>query len=192
MFSYRCCVYKISDHKSKIWALHGLISSQVRNYTKFKYKLKKTYNFWTTGSYALKWLLIVSWVQYLSYLKRSGRNSNNWVRYGEVTSQAKYTEIKCDQQSVPTFLIFMENDNTFRSHRQKEFEIFDETRLNSVFAQDVWRQSRIPFCQQVKVCSWNLMRQGAEKRMRWLQICLLLVLVPSCSWDMFGQWIACH
>ena len=38
---------------------------------------------------------------------------------------------------VPTFLIFREDDNTFRFHRQKEFEILDETRLNSVFAQGV-------------------------------------------------------
>ena len=36
LLSYRCCVYKISAHKSKIWALHGLISSQILNYTKFK------------------------------------------------------------------------------------------------------------------------------------------------------------
>ena len=75
-----------------------------------------------------------------------------------------YPEIKCDQQSVPTFLIFVENDNTFHSHRQKEFEIFDETRLNAVFAQEVWQQSRIPWCQQLKVSSWSLMKIGAEKR----------------------------
>ena len=33
-------VYKLSDHISKIWAPHGLISPQVPNYTKFKYELK--------------------------------------------------------------------------------------------------------------------------------------------------------
>ena len=93
-----------------------------------------------TVSFALRCLLIVSWVQRQSYPKRSGRNSNKWVRYGEVTSQAKYIEIKRNQQSVPEIVILTENDNTLHSHRQKEFEILDETRLNSVFAQDVWQQ----------------------------------------------------
>ena len=36
--------------------------------------------------------------------------------------QAMYPEIKCDQQSVPTFLIFMENDSTFHSHHQKKMK----------------------------------------------------------------------
>lgn len=70
--AFLCYVSKISTQTSQIWALDSVVSSHIRNSTK--------YNFFVAANYALNRLSIIIWVHCQYYPKRLGWKSNDWDR----------------------------------------------------------------------------------------------------------------
>lgn len=122
------------------------------------------YYVWTITNYALNRLSVIAWTQCELHPYRSDPNSNNWFRYGVITSQArKYIKSKCNR---PPGTTSAEHGNkALQSLRKKAPSTFwFQGRLHPMFAKDfLCQQLRISYCHPLKVFNyWNLTRMEAE------------------------------